>query len=142
MTPKPLLSLTCQLEECSARLRGNRQTAWKLLSSSTCRLCIGSIIIRPLPIIPYIATEGRSRGITRARAVVPNHRMLAFSWFSCHIFGTQLFQEDRLFYFQARLLLNPLISLTSLLVVCSTGLLAGFLAIIFPTRLFQENRLH
>ena len=74
-----------------------------------------------------------------------------FSWFSCHIFRTHLFQENHLLYFHTRLLLNMLISLTSLLVVCSAnlrghrqishtevGLLAGFLAISFKCRCFRR----
>ena len=77
--------------------------------------------------------------------------MLAFSWFSCHIFGTQLFQENRLYYFHTHLLLNLLILLTSLLVVCSAklrghrqiaytkvGLLACFLAISFTRSGFRR----
>ena len=109
--------------------------------------------------LPYTVIEGRSRRITCARTVVPDHKHAQnvgfYSWFSCHIFGTQLFQENRLFYFHTRLLLNPLISLTNLLgsLQCQTKRsqtdcmnrnwhISWFACYIFPTRLFQENHLH
>ena len=112
--------------------------------------------IRLLPIslstIYSIVTGGQSLGVPGARSIVTNHKHAQnVGWFSCHVFGTQLFQKKHLFYFHTHLLLNPLIPFTSLLVVCSAklrghrhltclevGLLADFLTISFERSCFRR----